>query len=73
MLGLPLLVQAQFNFITNSGTISITSYTGTDGTVTIPASTNGYPVTTIWPDAFSSILTSVAIPGSVTNIEILFV
>ena len=66
---IPAAVQAQFTFTTNNGAITITKYTGTGGAVTIPDTTNGYPVTDIGDDAFEySGLTAVTIPGSVTNI-----
>ena len=39
--------QAQFNFTTNNGEITITGYTGSGGVVLIPGSTNGLLVTTI--------------------------
>jgi BspA type Leucine rich repeat region (6 copies) len=70
VLALPALVQAQFTFTTNSGAITITGYNPAAGlNVVIPASTNGYPVTSIGDNAFQfSGLTSVTIPNSVTNI-----
>ena len=51
-LALPMFVQAQFTFTTNSGAITITHYTGTGGAVVIPAMTNGYPVTSIGNSVF---------------------
>jgi uncharacterized repeat protein (TIGR03803 family) len=59
-----------FTYTTNSGTITITGYTGPGGTMTIPRSINGLPVTSIGYSAFSgrSSLTNVMIPNSVTNI-----
>ena len=71
LLVLPAVVQAQFTFTTNNGAITITRYTGSGGVVTIPDTTNGYPVTVIAgkKGAFSgSAVTSVTIPNSVTNI-----
>ena len=69
LLMLPAAVQAQFNYITNGDSITITGYTGPGGAVVIPASTNGYPVTTIGDFAFIfSGLSSVTIPDSVTLI-----
>ena len=60
-----------FTYTTNSGAITITSYTGSGGAVTIPATINGYPVTTIGTNAFylQSAITSVTIPNSVTVIS----
>ena len=50
---LPAAVNAQFVFVTNAdNTITITDYIGTNDQVTIPDTTNGYPVTTIGSDAF---------------------
>jgi hypothetical protein len=67
---LPAVVQAQFTFTTNNGTISITGYTGTNEDATIPRTTNGLPVTSIVSCKFgpSSGVTNVTIPDSVTNI-----
>ena len=66
---LPAVVQAQFQFITNNGVITITKYTGSGGAVTIPSMTNGYPVACIQDYALSNCpFTSVWIPNSVTNI-----
>lgn len=65
----PAALRAQFLFVTNNGTISITGYTGAGGAVTIPGSTNGLPVTAIATHAFyqKSTLVSLTIPSSVTN------
>jgi len=61
--------QAQFDYTDNFGTITITGYRGSGGAVTIPAVTNGLPVTGIGPMAFyGQTVTSVTIPGSVTTI-----
>jgi hypothetical protein len=67
---LPGVVQGQFTFKTNNGTITITKYTGSGGTVTIPSKTNGLPVTRIEFGAFHycTLLTSITIPNSVTSI-----
>jgi BspA type Leucine rich repeat region (6 copies) len=70
VLALPALVQAQFSYTTNNGAITITGYNTAAGlNAVIPAMTNGYPVTSIGDYAFAGAsLTSVTIPGSVTNI-----
>ncbi|HUA65096.1 MAG TPA: leucine-rich repeat domain-containing protein [Alphaproteobacteria bacterium] len=70
LLALPALVQAQFVFTTNNGAITITGYNGPGGVVVIPDTTNGYPVIGISDFAFEdgTNLTSVTIPGTVTNI-----
>lgn len=68
---MPLAGRAQFTFITNNGTITITGYTGSGGAVTIPATTNGLPVTTIGMNAFhlNDSVTSLTLPNSITTIE----
>jgi len=70
LLALPGTLQAQFTFTTNNAAITITGYTGSGGTVTIPSTTNGFPVTSIGAGAFENCgnLTNVTIPNSVTNI-----
>src|SRR5665213_803970 len=67
---LPAAVQAQFNYTTTNGAITITGYTGSGGAVIIPATINGLPVTSIGDEAFNGgyLMTSVTIPNSVTNI-----
>lgn len=64
------VVHAQFAFTTNNGAITITGYTGSGGAVVIPATTNGWPVTTIASNAFSSdtTITSLTIPEGITNV-----
>src|SRR6266446_4495336 len=67
----PAVLQAEFTFTTNNGTLTIWRYTGTNsGDVTIPDSTNGYPVTRIGDSAFEDFtsLTSITIGNSVTDI-----
>ena len=71
---------AQYNlapayiFVTNHGAITITGYTGSAitgpaGSLNIPDSTNGYPITGISSNAFVYCNpTSVTIPASITNI-----
>jgi hypothetical protein len=70
VLSLPVVVQAQFTFTTNSAKITITGYTGSGGVVAIPDTTNGYPVTSIGSSAFrnKSTITSITIPDRVTSI-----
>lgn len=60
----------QFTYTTNNGAITITRYTGPGGSVTIPSTINGLPVTSVGNQAFyqCTSLTSVTIPNSVTNI-----
>jgi hypothetical protein len=70
LLALPAVVQAQWQYTTTNGTITITGYTGPGGAVNIPNTINGLPVTTIGDDALASCtsLTSISIPSSVTGI-----
>jgi hypothetical protein len=70
LLALPELANAQLAYTTNNGAITITGYNGSAGSVVIPNSTNGYPVTSIGASAFGyrTTLTSVTIPDSVTSI-----
>ncbi|MCX6867415.1 MAG: leucine-rich repeat protein, partial [Verrucomicrobia bacterium] len=59
-----------FIYATAGGTVTITGYNGPGGEVTIPATINGLPVTSIGVNAFlnHTSLTSVTIPASVTSI-----
>jgi hypothetical protein len=75
VMALPAVGQAQFIFTTNKGAITITGYTGPGGDVVIPETTNGLSVTGIGAGAFFANacptvtnISSVTIPGSVTNI-----
>ena len=71
LLTLPAGVQAQFTFTINNGAVIITGYTGSGGNVVIPDWTNGYPVTTIGPDAFNNdySVTSVTFGTNVTTLQ----
>jgi hypothetical protein len=62
--------QAQFNYTTNNGTITITKYIGSGGAVTIPNTIDGLPVSSIGSYAFAWCysLSSITIPTSVTSI-----
>jgi hypothetical protein len=62
------MVQAQFDYTTNNDAIAITRYTGSGGAVTVPNSTNGYPVTSIGRAFIGTEVTSVTIADSVTDI-----
>lgn len=70
LLALPIAAQAQFTYMTQNGTVTITGYAGAGGNVTIPSAINGLPVTSIGDEAFlyNYNLTGVTIPNSVTNI-----
>ncbi len=63
--------QWQGTWTTNAGTITITSYTGNASAVTIPATINNLPVTSIGNSAFSQkvTLTSISFPNSLTSIQ----
>src|SRR6267154_2382750 len=47
LLAVPAVVQAQYTYTTNNGTITITGYTGPGGAVAIPSTITGLPVTSI--------------------------
>ena len=70
LLATPVAVQAQFNYTITNGTVTITKYTGAGGSVTIPDTITGLPVTAIGDHAFDvdTNLTSVTIPNSVASI-----
>ena len=70
VLTVPAVVQAQFSYSVNGGTITITGYTGPGGAVNIPSEINNLPVTSIADDAFWGCtgLTAVTIPSTVTSI-----
>lgn len=63
------VAEAQFNYTTNDGTITITQYTGSNAIVTVPDIIDGLPVTMIGDSAFESTsVGSVILPDSITNI-----
>ncbi len=63
--------QAQFDYIAYNGTAIITGYYGPAGPVTIPTNLGGLPVVEIQGSGFEDKgITSVAIPDTVTNIEV---
>jgi hypothetical protein len=67
---LPDRVQAQLDFVTNNGSITITGYYGTNAIVSVPETTNGYPVACIASGAFiCGAMNALIIPDTVTNIE----
>jgi len=71
MLALPVVMQAQFTFTTNTdGSLNISAYTGSGGVVIIPSTNNCLPVTSIGDIVFAyySGLTSVVIPHGITSI-----
>ena len=59
-----------YTYTTNSGTITITKYTGSDSVVIIPSQITGLPVISLGDSAFASntSLTSVTIPDGVTSL-----
>ncbi|MGC9940603.1 MAG: leucine-rich repeat domain-containing protein [Verrucomicrobiota bacterium] len=66
---LPVLVQGQFTYATNNGTISVTGYNGSGGAVVIPTTIGGLPVTSIADGAFDgSSITSVQISSNLTSV-----
>jgi hypothetical protein len=65
----PAAVQAQFYFITNNGTITITGYYGSGGEVTVPSTINGWPVTGIGQSAFyKTAVTSLVLSDGIADI-----
>jgi hypothetical protein len=71
LLLLPDAACAQFAFSTNNGALTITRYSGSVGSLIIPSSVYGLPVTAIGTNAFifSYGLTNVTIPTSVSEIQ----
>lgn len=60
-----------YSILGNNAAVSVTSYIGSGGMLTIPASLGGLPVTEIGISAFQNktLLTGVVIPDTVTNIS----
>jgi len=71
-LTLPAMMDAQLAYTTNSGTITITGYNGSvpGGSVTIPGTITGLPVTSIADWAFfdCATLNTVTVPDGVTSL-----
>lgn len=69
LLSLPACLQAQFEYVTNNGAITITGYQGSNATVRIPDTLAELPVTSIGNWAFyTASVTNVLISDNVTNI-----
>lgn len=70
LLCLPLAAKAQLTYSTNGSSITITGYSGPGGSVVIPDTISGLPVTTIRTNSFTSCtnLTGITVPASITNI-----
>ena len=69
LLALPGVAGAQFSYVTNNGTITITGYAGSSADIVIPTTINGRSVTAIGDGAFLGHgLTNLTIPESVTSI-----
>jgi len=67
------VMAGDFAYYTNNGAITIWAYTGPGGTVIIPDTINGYPVTSIAAQAFHSspqwhYITNMIISDNVNNI-----
>jgi hypothetical protein len=63
-------LEAQFTYVTNNGSITITGYSGPGGAVTIPSNINNLAVTGIGNAVFKQNfnLTSVTLPNTLTSI-----
>jgi hypothetical protein len=68
---LPAAVQAQFNYTTNNGTLTIVQYTGPGGDVVIPDTVSGLKVTAVGTQAFfqANAMTSLTFGTNVTTID----
>ncbi len=66
----PVGVQAQFNYTTNNGTLTIVQYTGPGGDVVIPDTINGLKVTSVGSQAFfqANTMTSLTFGTNMTTI-----
>src|ERR1039457_4359331 len=53
LLTLPGMVEAQYNYTTINGTVTITGYYGPGGALSIPSTIIGLPVTSIGESAFT--------------------
>jgi len=64
------LQSGDFTYTVSNSKATVTAYTGAGGTITIPYTLGGYPVTNIGSSAFknNTTLTGVTIPNSVTAI-----
>lgn len=63
------MVTAGTKFASENGEVTITGYTGTLKSLTIPSSINGLPVTAVKADAFAdSALTKLVLPDSIVTI-----
>ncbi|HNX04498.1 MAG TPA: leucine-rich repeat protein, partial [Opitutales bacterium] len=64
------LTYGDFTYTVSGTDVTITGYTGSDASVTIPATIDGNPVTAIGASAFYNCdsLTGISIPASVTAI-----
>lgn len=66
----PILEKIDYTYELNNGSLTITSYCGSEKKVIIPASIDGYPVTAIGDHAFekNASITSVTLPHGITSI-----
>jgi hypothetical protein len=70
LIGMCAIGRAQFLYVTNNGSITITGYNGSGGSVVIPGAIDGRAVVKVETNAFAakSTITDINIPNSVTNI-----